>query len=153
MWAGLLPVLADVASNESSTTRSLPPDSLTIPLRRATIWSRAQPMPRAESVHDERELREPQLTNCSIKARIDFSSTSWRATGFAGRGGIFGAGWTCGGSAGSLWAKAALQKNRVSPSSKIIPNNNGKADRLVFAGRGFMANGYLINRLVAECFV
>ena len=53
--------------------------------RRARMWSRAQPGPREESLHEASELRVPQATSCSISARIASGSISFASTALAGR--------------------------------------------------------------------
>src|SRR5512144_741283 len=65
------------------------------------MWSRAQPMPRLGSVHEESELRVPQPTSSSIVARSDVLSTDLRRIAPDGGAGNLGCGLPCAGSAGS----------------------------------------------------
>src|SRR5947207_10578425 len=101
---GFKEVRSELDSNLSTTTCNLAPESLAIWLNRATMTSRPQPIPRFESVHEERVSLVPHATRLPISARIDFSSTAGRATAPAGRANSFGCGLPCAGSAGSRGA-------------------------------------------------
>src|SRR5262249_20759969 len=101
MCAGLSCVRAEVASNLSTTTSSLPPVACEISWNRATILSRPQPGPRLGSSQEAIDNRVPHVTNESISARMDFSSTEVRTTAPEGRAIIFGLGAPATGSAGS----------------------------------------------------
>src|ERR1700674_227499 len=124
---GFPEVRSEVDSNLSTTTCNLPPESFAISLNRPTMTSRPQPIPRFESVHEESVSLVPHATSCPISARIDFSSTVWRAIAPADRGKIFGWGIPCAGSAGSrdtgCCAEASIVPNKRMTRAKRIELN------------------------------